>query len=639
MERLIIIENGEERVYSISSRVVTLGRSSKNDIVIKDANASRKHCNVLRVGDAWFVVDCDSQNGTYVNDEKIKKKELEEGDKINVGSTEIYFLIAKDTREIKDKKKVAEQALEQKKYEQALEEYQQASEDFESQAKATDPLQQLQTEPAMVKAPAPPQQAAESQEIADDTHEAALDKLLKSDKQLQEELDRISAAESEKLQVEPKPKEETEPRTARLKAMDRARQAAPSVDYEDGDLQASLKTMPMQKQKRGRVASPTSKNKVIPPAQQILPRIKQCYEQLQKQVALDLPGQENVVKLLFVALLARGHCLLQSVDGLIWPVYRLLDRMAYCLGLSFKTVFSCSGKINSAATGRYNLLLLDNCGKENSVPISFLCENVADFSLARQRLQSSPPHMIVMHSSLCAKSKAVIPEALQPFFMFNLHLNSFAPSPQQEIAIIESALDPQEFAAIASESEIGLWQTMLQDIAVAPQITEQTVELIRATRPDGSESGQYIERGIDTYAGVLLLKAARALAALHGVSQLEMKQVEIVAQYFIPPRLSLKNDDGNPRTVYNIIQNKYRQKQAMLSPSPEKPEKMLRRSRSGEAKTVRHAKEDLLDGEAPSSIVDASAAIDDSGISAGSTDKPANSPVVGNNGEKLVSGE
>lgn len=100
MERLVITENGEERVYNIASRVITLGRSSKNDVPIKDRNASRRHCNILKIADSWFVVDCDSQNGTFVNGEKIKKRELEDGDKISISSTEILFLIAQNKDEI-----------------------------------------------------------------------------------------------------------------------------------------------------------------------------------------------------------------------------------------------------------------------------------------------------------------------------------------------------------------------------------------------------------------------------------------------------------------------------------------------------------------------------------------------------------
>ena len=73
----------------------------KNDITLKDRNASRRHCNIIQVGDSWFVVDCDSHNGTYVNEEKITKKELDDGDKIMVGAIEIYFLVAKEGEEFK----------------------------------------------------------------------------------------------------------------------------------------------------------------------------------------------------------------------------------------------------------------------------------------------------------------------------------------------------------------------------------------------------------------------------------------------------------------------------------------------------------------------------------------------------------
>lgn len=91
MEFLLIKEEGSEKKFLIESRVVTIGRSGKNDISLRDRNSSRQHCNILKVGDNWFVVDCESHNGTYVNDERVKKRELKEGDKISIGAVEIVF--------------------------------------------------------------------------------------------------------------------------------------------------------------------------------------------------------------------------------------------------------------------------------------------------------------------------------------------------------------------------------------------------------------------------------------------------------------------------------------------------------------------------------------------------------------------
>ena len=45
---------------------VTIGRDLSNDINIKEAVVSRRHCVVTKVGDTYKINDCNSANGTNV---------------------------------------------------------------------------------------------------------------------------------------------------------------------------------------------------------------------------------------------------------------------------------------------------------------------------------------------------------------------------------------------------------------------------------------------------------------------------------------------------------------------------------------------------------------------------------------------
>ena len=70
-------------------RVITIGRSSKNEIVIRDEKASRVHCQILKYDDGSFgIVDFGSTNGTYVNGNKIYgETRLTPYDSVRIGST------------------------------------------------------------------------------------------------------------------------------------------------------------------------------------------------------------------------------------------------------------------------------------------------------------------------------------------------------------------------------------------------------------------------------------------------------------------------------------------------------------------------------------------------------------------------
>ncbi len=75
-------------------QAVTIGRSSSNEVTIKDdPKVSRQHCRVEPAGEFWAIVDLGTSNGTKLNGEKLAggPKVLESGDEVRVGATAIIF--------------------------------------------------------------------------------------------------------------------------------------------------------------------------------------------------------------------------------------------------------------------------------------------------------------------------------------------------------------------------------------------------------------------------------------------------------------------------------------------------------------------------------------------------------------------
>jgi adenylate cyclase len=68
---------------------LTLGRSSDNDVVLRDFSVSRHHARVDEAGGAYRIVDLDSTNGVKVNETFVTSAVLGPGDHLTVGSFEI----------------------------------------------------------------------------------------------------------------------------------------------------------------------------------------------------------------------------------------------------------------------------------------------------------------------------------------------------------------------------------------------------------------------------------------------------------------------------------------------------------------------------------------------------------------------
>jgi hypothetical protein len=79
------------RRVPIEREVTVIGRSSACDVVLDDANASRRHAELRLRGRAAVLVDLESTNGTAVNGRRIREQPLSDGDRITIGSTALTF--------------------------------------------------------------------------------------------------------------------------------------------------------------------------------------------------------------------------------------------------------------------------------------------------------------------------------------------------------------------------------------------------------------------------------------------------------------------------------------------------------------------------------------------------------------------
>lgn len=77
--------------HAVRDGKAVLGRSRECDVVLADANVSRRHCEVVRDGESWFVVDLDSTNGTELNGKAVKRAQLADGDRLSIGSSDVVF--------------------------------------------------------------------------------------------------------------------------------------------------------------------------------------------------------------------------------------------------------------------------------------------------------------------------------------------------------------------------------------------------------------------------------------------------------------------------------------------------------------------------------------------------------------------
>jgi pSer/pThr/pTyr-binding forkhead associated (FHA) protein len=78
--------------FSLQGDRLTVGRRPDSDIFLDDITVSRDHAVIVRRGSDYFLDDCGSLNGTYVNRSRIESHRLTDGDELQIGKYKLAFI-------------------------------------------------------------------------------------------------------------------------------------------------------------------------------------------------------------------------------------------------------------------------------------------------------------------------------------------------------------------------------------------------------------------------------------------------------------------------------------------------------------------------------------------------------------------
>ena len=70
---------------------INIGRLPGSELLLKDTGVSRLHAFIVNENGQHILYDGKSMNGTYLNDQRVTKKQLNHGDSIKIASTIIIY--------------------------------------------------------------------------------------------------------------------------------------------------------------------------------------------------------------------------------------------------------------------------------------------------------------------------------------------------------------------------------------------------------------------------------------------------------------------------------------------------------------------------------------------------------------------
>jgi len=82
-ENAFLIVNGKHR-FSLNRDNFTIGRRLDNHLILEDLHVSRRHARIEMEAGHYFISDCESTAGTFVNNRQVKRSRLHPGDQIRI---------------------------------------------------------------------------------------------------------------------------------------------------------------------------------------------------------------------------------------------------------------------------------------------------------------------------------------------------------------------------------------------------------------------------------------------------------------------------------------------------------------------------------------------------------------------------
>jgi MoxR-like ATPase len=293
-----------------------------------------------------------------------------------------------------------------------------------------------------------------------------------------------------------------------------------------------------------------------------LDQLNQTFARIRQEIGRVLIGQDEAVEHVLLAILARGHVLIEGVPGLGKTL--LVRTLGHVLGCEFKRIQFTPDLMPSDVTGGnvYNqqqhafefipgpvftqLLLADEINRAPAKTQAALLEAMQDRSVTADGVSRRLPEpFFVMATQNPVESQGTypLPEAQLDRFLMKIEVRH--PPPDVEKAILRNhaqgfdAADPTAFGLqrVADPAHLGAMQTALQQVRVDEGILDYITEIVGRTRQHRS-----VYLGASPRASIALLGCGRARAATEGRDFVVPDDIKALAPAILRHRLILHPD-------------------------------------------------------------------------------------------------
>jgi MoxR-like ATPase len=304
------------------------------------------------------------------------------------------------------------------------------------------------------------------------------------------------------------------------------------------------------------------------------------YQQLRKEIAKVIVGQEAVIEQILISIFSGGHVLLIGVPGLAKTL--MVNTIAKALGLDFKRIQFTPDLMPSDILGSEildndrkfkfikgpvfsNIILADEINRTPPKTQAALLEAMQERSvtIAGNHYKLEQPYFVLAtQNPIEQEGTYPLPEAQLDRFMFAINLEY--PSFEEEVSVVKQTTSTHSTSLedVFDATTVLEFQSLIRRTPVADNVVEYAVRMISKTRPNTATASEKIQEFVSWGAGPRasqnLILAAKTHAVLHGKFSADIEDVQAVSKSVLRHRI-IKNYKAEAEgvTVDAIIESLY----------------------------------------------------------------------------------
>ncbi|HLV45711.1 MAG TPA: MoxR family ATPase [Flavobacterium sp.] len=291
-----------------------------------------------------------------------------------------------------------------------------------------------------------------------------------------------------------------------------------------------------------------------------LSNLKEKTNLIKQEIGKVIVGQEQMIELLLVGLLSKGHVLIEGVPGVAKTITAKLlaktintgfSRIQFTPDLMPSDILGTSvynNKINDfefkSGPIFSNFILIDEINRAPAKTQAALFEVMEErqVTIDAQRYAMKEPFVVIAtQNPIEQEGTYQLPEAQLDRFLFKITVDY--PTLEQEISILtkeHELLDNDKIAdvqAVISESEIVEFQKVVKHILIENHLIAYIANIVNATR-----NNPLLFMGASPRASIALLNAAKSFAAISGRDFVTPDDIQTVSVPVLQHRIIVSPD-------------------------------------------------------------------------------------------------